>query len=46
MLPKGTILPKKSNVSITIHPRIEPNNLSYLEILEKSREAILSKLKT
>ncbi|RDB37183.1 lysophospholipid acyltransferase family protein [Spirobacillus cienkowskii] len=46
MLPKGSILPKKSNVSITIHPRIEPNNLSYLEILEKSREAILSKLKT
>jgi len=45
MLPKGSIWPKVTQVTITVHPKIDSNNLTASELMLKAKEAISSKLK-
>ncbi len=45
MLPKGSIWPKFNKVTITVHPKIESNNLTASELMLHAKEAISSKLK-
>lgn len=44
LLPKGSWIPKKAHVTITIHEKIETENLDVEQIMEKARFLIASKL--
>lgn len=45
MLPKGSIWPKITKVTVTVHPKIDPTNLTASELMLLAKEAISSKLR-
>ncbi|APJ02812.1 lysophospholipid acyltransferase family protein [Silvanigrella aquatica] len=45
MLPKGSIWPRVNKVTITVHPKIYPDDLTAAELMLQAKEAISSKLR-
>jgi 1-acyl-sn-glycerol-3-phosphate acyltransferase len=45
MLPKGSIWPRMTKVTITVHPKINSTNLTASELMLQAKEAISSKLR-
>ena len=45
MLPKGSIWPRVTKVTITVHPKINSTNLTASELMLQAKEAISSKLR-
>lgn len=45
MLPKGSIWPRVTKVTITVHPEIDSTNLTASELMQLAKDAISSKLR-